>query len=110
MEAVDTLTRAINVLEHEMQKNSAALVQVDTANLAGVLQALSAVLDAAAFSGTDMKKLTALMQSKQTDEDEDGDVGALAPKAYNSQSSSIVEVLEDMKDKAEGELGEDRQA
>jgi len=110
MEAVDTLTRAINVLEREMQKNPAALVQVDTANLAGVLQALSAVLDAAAFSSTDMKRLTALMQSKQTSEEEDGDVGAPAPKAYNSHSGSIVEVLQDMQDKAEGELAEARKA
>jgi len=109
-EAIDTLTRAIAVLEREMQKNPAALVQVDTANLSSVLQAMSAVLDAAAFSSTDLKKLTALMQSKQSDDGDDEDLGAPAPKAYKTHSNSIVEVLEDMKDKAEGELSDARRA
>jgi chromosome segregation ATPase len=110
VEAIDTLTRAIAVLEREMQKNPAALVQVDTANLSGVLQAMSAVLDAAAFSSTDLKKLTALMQSKQSDDGDDEDLGAPAPKAYKTHSNSIVDVLEDMKDKAEGELSDARRA
>jgi len=109
-EAIDTLTRAIAVLEREMQKNPAALVQVDTANLSSVLQAMSAVLDAASFSSTDLKKLTALMQSKQSDDGDDEDLGAPAPKAYKTHSNSIVEVLEDMKDKAEGELSDARRA
>jgi len=110
VDAIDTLTRAINVLEREMQKSPAALVQVDTSNLTGVLQALTAVLDAAAFSSTDMKKLAALVQSKQSDDEDGMDVGAPAPKAYNTHSTSIVEVLEDLKDKAEGELSDARKA
>jgi len=109
-DAIDTLTRAINVLEREMQKNPAALVQVDTTNLAGVVQALSAVLDAAAFSSTDMKKLVALVQSKQGDDLDGMDVGAPAPEAYKTHSTSIVDVLEDLKDKAEGELSDARKA
>jgi len=110
VDAIDTLTRAIAVLEREMQKNPAALMQVDTANMAGVVQALTAVLDAAAFSSTDVKKLAALVQSKQSDDGEDEDLGAPAPKAYKTHSTSIVEVLEDLKDKAEGELTDARRA
>jgi hypothetical protein len=110
VDAIDTLSRAIAVLEREMQKNPAALVQVNTSNMSGVLQALSAVLDAAAFSSTDMKKLTALMQSKQNDDEDEMDLGAPAPKAYKTHSTSIVEVLEDLKDKAEGELSDARRA
>jgi hypothetical protein len=110
VDAIDTLTRAIAVLEREMQKNPAALMQVDTANMSGVVQALTAVLDAAAFSSTDMKKLAALVQSKQSDDEDDMDVGAPAPKAYKTHSTSIVEVLEDLKDKAEGELSDARRA
>ena len=53
-DAIDTLTRVINVFERELHKNPAALVQVDTANLTGVVQALFAVLDAAVFSSTDL--------------------------------------------------------
>jgi len=110
VDAIDTLSRAINLLEREMQKNPAALMQVDSANISGVLQALNAVLDAAAFSNTDVKKLTALVQFKQNEDDEDLDVGAPAPKAYKTHSSNIVEVLEDLKDKAEGELSDARKA
>jgi len=110
VDAIDTLTRAIAVLEREMQKNPAALMQVDTANMAGVVQALTAVLDAAAFSSTDVKKLAALVQSKQSDDGEDEDLGAPAPKAYKTHSTSIVEVLENLKDKAEGELTDARRA
>ena len=74
------------------------------------MQALGAVLDAAAFSSTDLKKLTALVQPKQSEEDDDMDVDAPALKAYNTHSTSIVEVLEDLKDKAEGELSDARKA
>ena len=106
VDSIDTLTRAITVLERVMQKNPAALVQVDTANLSGVFQALSAVLDAAAFSSTDVKKSSALVQSKRNDDMDEMDVGAPAPKAYKTHSTSIVEVLEDLKNKVEGELND----
>merc|ERR1719359_1205572 len=49
VDSIDTLDRAISILEREMAKNP-ALVQVSTANLQGLVQALSAVIDAASFS------------------------------------------------------------
>merc|ERR1719421_2771707 len=76
--------------------------------MAGLVQSLSAVVDAAGFSTTDRQKLVALVQSKQGDED--SEFGAPAAASYKSHSSNIVDVLEDLKEKAEGELGDARKA
>merc|ERR1719265_529640 len=50
----------------------------------------------------------ALVQSK--DDDDDLDMGAPAAAVYESKSGSIVDVLADMKDKADSELDELRKA
>mmetsp|Transcript_62245 Transcript_62245/g.167296 ORF Transcript_62245/g.167296 Transcript_62245/m.167296 type:complete len:422 (+) Transcript_62245:57-1322(+) len=110
MEGVDTMAHAISALEKEMAKNPAALAQVDTSNAAAALKAVSTVLEAAALSSSDHKKLAALLQAQHESEDEDGAPGAPAPDAYKSQSGGIVEILEDMKDKAESQLSDLRKA
>jgi len=110
MDAVDTLDRAIRILDREMQKNPAALMQVDTTNLSSVLSSLGVVMDAAAFAISDKQKLLALVQSQQQSDADDADVGAPAAAAYKTHSSNIVEVLENMKEKAEGQLGDLRTA
>jgi hypothetical protein len=108
VETVDTLDRAVSIISTEMSKNPAALTQIDTSSMTNLVQSLTAVVDAAGFSTTDAKKLVALVQSKQSDED--SELGAPAASSYKSQSSGIVDVLEDLKEKAEGELGEARKA
>jgi chromosome segregation ATPase len=109
VDAVDTLGRAIGILEREMAKNPAAFAQIDTSNMQKLTQAIGTVIDAAAFSGQDKGKLMALIQSNNADDDED-DNGAPDPAAYKSHSGGILDVLGDMKDKAEGELAELRKA
>lgn len=121
MEAVDTLDRAISILEREMAKNP-ALMQVDTSNFQSLMQSLSTVIDAAALQSQDKKKLIALVQSEHKSADtqeskEDaeeellgGGSGAPDPAAYKAHSATIVDVLEDLKDKAEGELSDLRKA
>merc|ERR1740139_1505369 len=52
----------------------------------------------------------ALVQSKDDDDDSELDMGAPAAATYESKSGSIVDVLVDMKDKAESELDELRKA
>jgi len=113
VDAIDTLDRAVMVLEKEMKKNPAALAQVNAAsNLNNMLKSLSVVIDAAAFPVTDQKKLTALVQARQSgaDSEDDDAFGAPAAAAYKSKSSGIFDVLEDMKEKAEGQLSELRKA
>merc|ERR1719335_1220081 len=122
METVDALDRAIGILEREMAKNP-ALMQVDTSNFKALIQSLSTVIDAAAIMGEDKKKILTLVQSEhqahsqsEDTEDQKADAeeallsAAPAPDAYKSHSGGIVDVLEDLKDKAETELSDTRKA
>jgi len=108
VDAIDTLDRAIGILEKEMSKNPAALVQVDTHNLDSMIKGLAAVIDAASFSSHDQAKLTALLQQQSGSEDDE--LGAPAAAVYKSHSTSIFDVLGDMKEKAEGQLDDLRKA
>merc|ERR1719267_187224 len=70
--------------------------------------ALSTVMQAAGMTGSDRGKLTALLQSQ--DDDDDDETGAPAAATYESKSGGIVDVLNCMKDKAQGELDDLRKA
>jgi len=74
------------------------------------MSSLSVVADAAAFATSDKKKLLALVQSQQSSDADDADVGAPAAAVYKNKSGSIVEVLEGMKEKAEAQLSDLRKA
>jgi len=105
--AVDMLGRAIGILEREMSKTaSLAQMKVDTSNMNSLLGALNTVIEAASFSNQDKSQLVALVQSRSgvASDDDDSELGAPAPDAYKSKSGSIVDILEDMKEKAEAEL------
>jgi chromosome segregation ATPase len=112
MDTVDTLGRAVGILEKELAKNAGAFAQVDTSNMKALAGALGAIVDGAAFAGVGVnkEKLMALVQQQQGDDDDDLDMGAPAAKVYESKGGSIVDVLADMKDKAEGELSDLRKA
>merc|ERR1719299_353706 len=110
VEAIDSLDRAIGILQKEMSKNPAALAQIDTKNLDSMVKSLSSVISAASFSAQDQKNLAALVQSQQGAEADDEELGAPAAAVYKSHSGSIFDVLEDMKEKAEGQLDELRKA
>jgi len=103
LETVDTLDRAVSIISSEMAKDPAALAQIDTTSISTLAQSLSLVVDAAGVSSADQQKLVALVQSSQDEE-----MGAPSTSAYKSQSSGIVDVLEELKDKAEEELSEAR--
>jgi len=108
VDTVDTLERAVAILEREMAKAPGSFAQIDTSNVKMLAQALGSVLDAAAFAGADKNKVLALVQSQS--DDDDSEFGAPAAAVYESKSGSIVDVLADMKDKAESELDELRKA
>merc|ERR1719158_544897 len=85
-----------------------------------MVQSVSIVIDAASFSVNDKHKLMSLIQNKQGDDDEAkswseekdsmAELGAPDPAVYKSKSGGIVDTLTDMKDKAEGQLSEERKA
>jgi len=108
VDAIDTLDRAVGILQKEMSKNPAALAQVDATNLDSVIKGLDAVINAASFSAQDQQKLTALVQQRSGSDDEE--LGAPAAAVYKTHSTSIFDVLEDMKEKAETQLADLRKA
>merc|ERR1712045_88884 len=105
-EVVSALERAISILETEYAKNPASFAQVYNNKVKNILQSLSLVADAAAFSVDDRQRLLALAQTEQGDDM----TGAPAAAVYKSQSGGIIDVLEDMKEKAESQLAELRKA
>lgn len=97
-DSIDMLARAITVLEKEMKKGSASFVQAVSQKLPSVLEVLSRTTDAAAFLTEDQSKLLALL-------DDDDELAAPAGEAYSkTKTGDIVQVLTDMKDKAETQL------
>jgi len=112
MDTVDTLGRAVGILEKELSKNAGAFAQIDTSNMKALASALGAIVDGAAFAGVGVnkEKLMALVQAQQGDQDDDLDMGAPAAAVYESKAGSIVDILADMKDKADGELADLRKA
>jgi len=108
VEAIDTLDRAVAIIGKAMNGGAASFAQVDTRSLDSMIKGLGAVINAASFSSNDQAKLTALVQQKADSEDEE--LAAPAAAVYESHSSSIFDVLADMKEKAEGQLGDLRKA
>jgi len=113
VETVEVLGRAIGILEKELGAGSAAFAQISkNKNLLNAVQALSAIVDAASFSVSDKQRLTALIQAQQSSDadDEDMETGAPAGAVYESKSGGILDVLNDMQEKAESQLSELRKA
>jgi chromosome segregation ATPase len=110
VETVDALTRAIAIIEKEMAKNPAAFMQVDTSSMENLVTALSAIVDSAGLAAASKKSLVAFVQGQQQDDDDDAPDGAPAAAAYKSHSGGILEVLEDLKTKADTELSDLRKA
>jgi len=106
MEVLSALERAISILEREYAKNPASFAQVYSTNVENIIHSLSLVADAAAFSVADKQRLLVLAQTDQGEEI----MAAPAATVYKSQSGGIIDVLEDMKDKAESQLAELRKA
>jgi predicted RNase H-like nuclease (RuvC/YqgF family) len=107
-EVIDTLERAISVIQREMSKGgSAALLQ---GKFSSVTQALDAIVKASVLSSADVSKLNSLVQTSEDSTDDSLELGAPASAVYESHSSGIIETLEDLLDKAQTQLAESRKA
>mmetsp|Transcript_104518 Transcript_104518/g.164945 ORF Transcript_104518/g.164945 Transcript_104518/m.164945 type:complete len:678 (-) Transcript_104518:46-2079(-) len=98
LEVIDTLERAISIIEKEMAKGGASMMQLKSA--ANVAEALGIMVEAASLNSASAAKLTAFVQDSQQDEDP----GAPAAAVYQSHSSGIVGTLQDLFEKAESQL------
>jgi len=104
VEVIDMLKRAIGILEREMAKGGAAMLQLKNAR--NVVQAISTLVQAASLSAQDGEKLTALIQNSQQADDDDA--GAPAAAVYEGHSSDIIDTLENLLEKAEQQLADAR--
>jgi len=103
-DVISTLERAIAVLDRELSKNSAAMVQFKSSG--SITKALEAMVSASMLSSSDSSRLTALLQSKQDESEDssDSELGAPDAAAYKGHSDGIIGTLEDLLEKAEAQL------
>merc|ERR1719210_1099541 len=102
MEIVDTLGRAIGIIEKEMAKGGASMLQLKSAS--SIAQALGIMVQASMLSTADASKLTALVQTSHQSDEENADVNAPDPAVYKSHSGDILATLQGLFDKAEAQL------
>jgi len=102
IEVVDTLQRAVGILEREMKGGTSMLQLQGAQNLA---QALSVLVEASMLSTSEAGRVTALVQSSAGGED----VGAPAGAVYESHSGNIVETLTNLLEEAESQLAAARE-
>ena len=94
-----------------MAKNPAFLLKmIDNDNINCVVQALTAVIDAAAFYSVDRQRWEALTQNRQASDDDDGKISAPAAAIYQSHSYDIVDMHTDSLGKAQAEADDTRRA
>merc|ERR1740129_2010812 len=105
-EVIDMLQRAIGILQREMSKHGASMLQLQGAS--SVAQALRVLVDAAALSSSDATQLTALVQSSEGSDDRDSGLGAPDPAVYKGHSDNIIETLQGVLDKATEQLDSGR--
>merc|ERR1719271_2145793 len=98
------LERATSILSKEMAKSGASMLQLKSAT--SITDALSVMVQASVFSSADASRLTALVQTEQSDSD--SELGAPAAAVYEGHSDGIIGTLEGLTEKAQGQLDKAR--
>jgi hypothetical protein len=108
VDVIGTLERAVGILEKELAKGGASMMQLQSAN--NVAQAMAVMVQATSLSNADASKLTALLQDSQEAADASDSLGAPAAAVYKGKSGGIVDTMQDLHEKAEAQLEEARAA
>jgi chromosome segregation ATPase len=106
VEVIDTLARAIAVIEREMASGGASMMQLKNAN--SLTQVLKAMVQASTMNTADVQKLTAFVQN--SNDDDDLDLGAPAGAVYENHGGDIVDTLGGLRDQANEQLDKSRAA
>jgi len=101
-EVIDALQRAIAILERELAKHGASMMQLK--NAGNLEKTLGLLVEAASLTSADAKGIATLVQTQQANDD--GDMGAPDPAVYKGQSGGIIDTLGDLLEKAESQLNE----
>jgi hypothetical protein len=105
VDVLDTLARAISVIEKEMAKGGAAMMQLKSAK--SLTQVFKVMVQANSLNTADAQKLTAFVQNSNKDGDDE--LGAPAGSVYENQSGGIIDVLQSLRDESTTQLDEARQ-
>jgi chromosome segregation ATPase len=108
VDAIDTLGRAVTIIKREMSFAQGAKGAKNVAKkLEAMSGALSQIISAAYIDSSSRKKLQSFLStSTEADDELSLHQPQAATYAYESKSGGIVSTLEDMKDKAEGNLND----
>jgi len=114
METIDMITRASGIIEREMKKGGAAMLQLKSAD--NLVKAFDVMVQASLIGNSDAAKLSAFVQqssssatNSEAESDEEAlDVGAPAGAVYESKSGDLLDTLQGLTDKAEGQLDDSR--
>merc|ERR1719454_863375 len=101
------LVDVIGILEKEMSKSGASMMQLKSAKT--VAQTLAVMVEATSLNSADAAKLSSFLQNTQESEDGSDSLGAPAAAVYKGQSGGIIETMQDLYEKAEAQLEEARQ-
>jgi len=105
VDTIDTLVRAASIIRRATGGSVSSGVSAKLKRaFAQVAASLDVVVNAAVINTADRAKLSALLQAGQQSEEEDYVEPTAA--AYSEHSTSIVDLLTDLKQKAETELSE----
>lgn len=107
-ETISALERAIGILEKELAKGGASMMQLKGA--ANLETAFNIMVKGFSLSSADGSRLSAFVQQQSDDSDADDEMGAPAAEVYESKSGSIVDTLEGILEKAEAQLDTLRKA
>jgi len=105
MEVIDMIKRAIGILEREMAKSGASMLQLQ--NTGSVVQDLNVSMQASALSAKDGAKLSALVQESRL-ADQDAEAGATEAATSEGHGSGIIETLESQLEEAHGHKAANR--
>merc|ERR1712194_231661 len=97
------LQRTSAILEREMSKSGASMLQMKNAG-----SVVDALVRASLIEVSDASRLTAFVQSAQKESDDDDEAGAPVAAVYKSQSGGIVDTIQDLLEKAEDQLADIR--
>jgi len=104
-ETIDMLQRASAILERQMQ-GGASMLQLK--NAGNIVEVFKTMVQASLIQASDASKLTAFVQNVQKESEDEDDAGAPAGAVYQSQSGNIVDVIQDLLEKAGDQLADIR--
>merc|ERR1719502_1019523 len=108
VETIGTVERAIGILEKELNKGGASMMQLSNAQ--NVAQALAVMVEASSLNSADASQISAFIQNTQQSEDESESLGAPAAQVYENKSGGIIATMQDLYEKGEAQLEKAREA